>query len=573
MPRNSHSGYTRWESVDTNTSTTDNIPFHEFEEEKPQRQPQKVLIKQRLTNQIWFNVIRSLVVLIIFLVGLIFGFLLRWGVHQYYIDPRGHCVTPLPYRYSKDIADWALDRVNPVNIGDDFEAFCSAEHHRVGSRASEDFAGQVYSEWEKYGFKNVEIEAVNVRLPVKSDGIPSRIVVRKTTEEEEDGENPVLWRKSLEEENLGLFSPSAAVKGKLKYAHLGRVADLTELGDFNDTVAVIRISSVGLDPAIAVKNAAVFGAKAAVLFPDPFAFKLQSEDDSTVIRISAKTTPGDPDSPWAAPTPTIPAVSVSFKEARTLLDKYTEMNSVPSRFKYKLNLKHDRSPVDSYAVEVEVNMNKVETELRNVFATIPGRFEPTRYVLIGSHHDTLSNGSSSSKAALAHSVLMELTGVFADLYGHGWKPGRSLIFASWDGDEMGSLGATAWLRKHSRELTSRVVAAVDIGYFAHGTGSHPGPVAGSPVFREIIRLAAQTAVMEEKQAAFSEGFLSDFEPFNSPFQTLLGVSSVRINIDHDDVSEIQRNPLNPAPLNKASHFGQSRLFTQSKTLDITAKPR
>ncbi len=36
--------------------------------------------------------------LIIFGVGWIMGFLVRWGIHEYYVDPLGHCVTPNPYR-------------------------------------------------------------------------------------------------------------------------------------------------------------------------------------------------------------------------------------------------------------------------------------------------------------------------------------------------------------------------------------------------------------------------------------------------------------------------------------------
>ena len=52
------------------------------------------------------------------------------------------------------------------------------------------------------------------------------------------------------------------------------------------------------------------------------------------------------------------------------------------------------------------------------------RYEPTRYVIIGSHHDTWHQGAS--KPGIGHSVLMEMTRVFGQMYRHGWKPGELL---------------------------------------------------------------------------------------------------------------------------------------------------
>ncbi len=98
-------------------------------------------------------------------------------------------------------------------------------------------------------------------------------------------------------------------------------------------------------------------------------------------------------------------------------------------------------------------------------------------MLIGSHHDTWSRGAS--KPANAHSVLMEMVRALGNMFRHGWRPGRSLVFASWDGEELGSLGSTAWMNHHAKELQSRAVAYINLDH----RGDSTEPVEGSPLFR------------------------------------------------------------------------------------------
>ncbi len=104
------------------------------------------------------------------------------------------------------------------------------------------------------------------------------------------------------------------------------------------------------------------------------------------------------------------------------------------------------------------------------------RYEPTRYVLIGSHHDTWSRGPG--KPANAHSVLMEMARVLGRMFQHGWRPGRSIVFASWDGEELGGLGSTAWMNRHAKELQSRAVAYVNLDH----RGDSDMQVEASPIF-------------------------------------------------------------------------------------------
>ena len=74
----------------------------------------------------------------------------------------------------------------------------------------------------------------------------------------------------------------------------------------------------------------------------------------------------------------------------------------------------------------------------------------------------------ASRPGIGHSVLMELVRVIGYEYLHGWQPGRSIIFASWDGEEFGHLGSTAWMFAHAKELSSRAVVYVDLDHLLQG---------------------------------------------------------------------------------------------------------
>ena len=96
-----------------------------------------------------------------------------------------------------------------------------------------------------------------------------------------------------------------------------------------------------------------------------------------------------------------------------------------------------------------------------------GQYEPTRYIIIGSHHDALYEGAS--RPGVGHAVFMELARTLGEMNKIGWKPGRSLMFVSWDGEELGGLGSTSWLYRHSKELASRAVAYINLDYLLQGS--------------------------------------------------------------------------------------------------------
>src|SRR5260221_12787672 len=58
----------------------------------------------------------------------------------------------------------------------------------------------------------------------------------------------------------------------------------------------------------------------------------------------------------------------------------------------------------------------------------------------------------------------------------GWKPRRTLIYASWDGEEPGLLGSTEWVEAHAAELKAKAALYINSDMNSRGTldveGSH-----------------------------------------------------------------------------------------------------
>lgn len=103
--------------------------------------------------------------LIVFGIGWIFGFLVRWGVHSYYIDPLGHCVVPVAYQYQPGMAKFAMDEVDFANIRGFFEEFNSTSSSSSPGDP-EAFARALRARWsEDFGLQKVGVEEVDVMVP------------------------------------------------------------------------------------------------------------------------------------------------------------------------------------------------------------------------------------------------------------------------------------------------------------------------------------------------------------------------------------------------------------------------
>jgi N-acetylated-alpha-linked acidic dipeptidase len=123
-------------------------------------------------------------------------------------------------------------------------------------------------------------------------------------------------------------------------------------------------------------------------------------------------------------------------------------------------------------LKVESNWNMVP--LYDVIAKIPGKDFPDEWVLRGNHHDAWVNGAEDPISGQVS--LLEEAKSIGKLLKTGWKPKRTIIYCSWDGEEEGLFGSTEWVEEHIDELKQKAVAYINSDGngrgFLYAGGSH-----------------------------------------------------------------------------------------------------
>jgi N-acetylated-alpha-linked acidic dipeptidase len=121
----------------------------------------------------------------------------------------------------------------------------------------------------------------------------------------------------------------------------------------------------------------------------------------------------------------------------------------------------------------------------NVIATIPGTEEPDRWVMIGNHRDAWVYGAVDPGSGTA--ATMETCRALGAAVKNGWKPRRTLMYASWDAEEYGLVGSTEWAEANADELKKKAVLMLNVDSAV--SGPEVG-FSGVPSLRDFVLEAA-----------------------------------------------------------------------------------
>jgi N-acetylated-alpha-linked acidic dipeptidase len=97
--------------------------------------------------------------------------------------------------------------------------------------------------------------------------------------------------------------------------------------------------------------------------------------------------------------------------------------------------------------------------LYDVIAVMKGAQWPDQWVIRGNHRDGWVFGAQDPLAG--QTALMEEAKSIGALAQTGWRPKRTIVYASWDGEEPGLLGSTEWAETHAKELQDKAVLYVN----------------------------------------------------------------------------------------------------------------
>jgi N-acetylated-alpha-linked acidic dipeptidase len=203
-------------------------------------------------------------------------------------------------------------------------------------------------------------------------------------------------------------------------------------------------------------------------------------------------TPGWPSTPGAARIPKEQALSLpsivsaplSAADGRVLM-KTLGGPAAPAEWQGGLGFEYRVGP-GATNVSVRVRMAYAVGPVWTVTGMIRGEESPDEVVILGNHRDAWVRGGVDPSSGSA--VLIELARAFGVLAQQGWKPRRSIMFASWDAEELALISSTEWAEQHESWLEKRAVAYINVDTAVSGTRFS---AAASPSLRRLVSEAAQ----------------------------------------------------------------------------------
>lgn len=443
----------------------------------------------------------------------------------------------------------------------------SAHPHHVGSPGDQAVARYIYEQYKSFGF-DVSVDTFYVLFPTP-----------KTRELEMTG--PVHYKAVLAEppvpgdstssqtgEQLPTYNAWSAdgdVSGELVYVGYGLPDDYDQLQrrgiDVNGKIVIARYgrSWRGIKPKVAQEH----GAIGCIIYSDPkddgyYAGDVYPEgafkNEYGVQRGSVMDMPvypGDPLTPNIGATKDapridrkdavnllkIPVLPISYHDAEPLL-KSLEGPVAPEDWKGALPFTYHLGPGKT-RVHLKLAFNWDIKPIYDVVARVTGSTVPDQWIIRGNHHDGWVNGADDPLSG--QSAMLEEAHAIGELLKTGWKPKRTLVYCSWDGEEPGLLGSTEFVEKHAAELQAHAVAYINSDDYSRGYLGVEGSHALEPFLEKVAadvtdpetgvsllkRLEAREAVNRQDARGFHIGALGSGSDY-SPFIQHIGVPSVNL---------------------------------------------
>ncbi|KIW55398.1 hypothetical protein PV05_07681 [Exophiala xenobiotica] len=399
--------------------------------------------------------------------------------------------------------------------------YYTAGPHLAGKNLSQ--ALWTRERWEEFGVKS-EIVAYDVYInyPVSHRLAllhGDKVKYECSLEEDVIDEDPTTSLKDRIPTFHG-YSASGNVTAPFVYVNFGTYQDFEDLLAANISLSgKIALAKYGkVFRGLKVKRAQELGMIGVAIYSDPQEDGEMTEENgykpypegparnpSSVQRGSTQwisTLPGDPTTPGYpskpgvprvdpnGSIPKIPSLPISYADALPLLKALNGHGPNASSFDarwhggglgYKgVDYNVGPSP-ESIVLNLINEQEYVTTPLWNVIGVINGTV-PDEVIVLGNHRDAwIAGGAGDPNSGSA--ALNEVIRSFGEALKAGWRPFRTIVFASWDGEEYGLVGSTEWVEEYLPWLSASTVAYlnVDVG----SRGKH-FDAAASPLLNKLI---------------------------------------------------------------------------------------
>jgi N-acetylated-alpha-linked acidic dipeptidase len=464
--------------------------------------------------------------------------------------------------------------LNAARIGETIKEL-SAFPHNLGSVGSKAVAEKILQKYKSYGL-DAHIETFTVLYPT-----PKTRVLELT---EPTHYSALLKEPALTEDatsgqvnqlpTYNAWSADGDVSGQLVFVNYGLPEDyetLAKMGiDVRGKIVIAKYgrSWRGIKPKVAYEH----GAIGCIIYSDPADDGYSAGDvypkgayknEYGVQRGSVMDMviyPGDPLTPGVGATkdakrmdrkdaPTIlkiPVLPISYHDAQPLLAAL-EGTVAPRNWQGSLPITYHIGPGKAM-VHLKLEFNWDMVQAYDVIAKIKGTVWPDEWVMRGNHHDAWVNGASDPISG--QSAMLDEAKALGDLLKTGWKPKRTIIYCSWDGEEPGLVGSTEFAEEHAIELQQKAVVYINSDSNGRGFLGSGGSQALENFMDEITQNVTDpqtnASVFERKRA-----------------RELVNASSVK---DKKEIMERKVSPLEP--LGSGSDYSSFLQHLGIPTLDL-----
>ncbi len=154
----------------------------------------------------------------------------------------------------------------------------------------------------------------------------------------------------------------------------------------------------------------------------------------------------------SAQMPKIPTTPLSYADAWPLLEHLGGPDS-PRDWQGALPFTYHVGP-GPVKVKMHLKQDYQFRTIWDVIGRVRGGELPEECVVAGNHRDAWVYGAVDPNSGTA--AMLEAVHGIGELLKSGWKPKRTVIFGSWDGEEEGLIGSTEWGEQHETELANAV---------------------------------------------------------------------------------------------------------------------
>jgi len=388
----------------------------------------------------------------------------------------------------------------------------SAFPHNAGSAGSKAVAEKILQKYKSYGL-DAHIETYYVLFPT-----PKTRVLELT--------GPTIYTALLKEPALAedatsgqadqlptynAWSADGDVSAQLVFVNYGLPEDYEKLAtmgiDVKGKIVIAKYgrSWRGIKPKVAYEH----GAIGCIIYSDPKDDGYSAGDvypkgayknEYGVQRGSVMDMvvyPGDPLTPGvgavkdakridrkdAATIMKIPVLPISYHDAQPLLAAL-DGPVATGDWSGSLPITYHIGPGKA-VVHLKMEFNWDMVPAYDVIATIKGSKYPNEWVMRGNHHDAWVNGASDPISG--QSAMLDEAKALGDLLKTGWRPKRTIVYCSWDGEEPGLIGSTEFAERHDKELQEKAVVYINSDDNGRGFLSEGGSQALEPFMDEIAQ--------------------------------------------------------------------------------------